>query len=204
MQHLSDENTYKKLDSCINRKIQSDLLRFLRKYKTCFTEPELKFLNDKHHEVSNFYGLPNIHKSMSIEFAISTQNSENITTFEPNVLKLRTIVGSPKCPTRKLSQVIDILLKPLLKHVKSFIRDSLDFLHKCHRDLDENTEIVAFDVISFYTSILHNFGLEGVDYFLTKYQQDLRPRCRKEFVPESANFILKTTHEHLILISICK
>ena len=29
MQHLSDENTYKKLDSCIDRKIQSDLLRFL-------------------------------------------------------------------------------------------------------------------------------------------------------------------------------
>ena len=32
MQHLLDENTYKKLDSCIDSKIQSDLLRFLRKY----------------------------------------------------------------------------------------------------------------------------------------------------------------------------
>ena len=37
MQHLSDENTYNKLDSCINGKIQSDLLRFLREYKMCFT-----------------------------------------------------------------------------------------------------------------------------------------------------------------------
>ena len=26
-------------------------------------EPEWKFLNDKHHEVSNFCGLPKIHKS---------------------------------------------------------------------------------------------------------------------------------------------
>ena len=32
MQHLSDENTYKKLDSWIDSKIQSDLSRFLRKY----------------------------------------------------------------------------------------------------------------------------------------------------------------------------
>ena len=40
MQHLSDENTNKKLDSRIDSKIQSNLLRFLRKYKMCFTEPE--------------------------------------------------------------------------------------------------------------------------------------------------------------------
>ena len=69
MQHLSDENTYKKLDSCIDSKIHSDFLRFLRTYKMCFTEPECRFLNDKHHEVSNFYGLPKIHKSMVIETA---------------------------------------------------------------------------------------------------------------------------------------
>ena len=76
MQHLLDENTCKKLD-----KIQSNLLRFLRKYKMCFIEPEWKFLNDNHHEVSNFYGLPKIHKSMIIESAINTQNSENIEIF---------------------------------------------------------------------------------------------------------------------------
>ena len=38
MHHLSDENTYKKLDSFIDSKIQSKLLRFLRKYKICFTK----------------------------------------------------------------------------------------------------------------------------------------------------------------------
>ena len=32
MQHLLNENTYKKLDTCIDSKIQSDLLRFIRKY----------------------------------------------------------------------------------------------------------------------------------------------------------------------------
>ena len=64
MQHLLDENTFKKLDSCIDTIIQSNLFRFLRKYKMCFTEPEWKFLNDKHHEVSNVYELPKIHKSV--------------------------------------------------------------------------------------------------------------------------------------------
>ena len=86
----------------------------------CFTESESKFLNDKHHEVSNFYGLPKNHKSRIIESAINTQNSEIIEIFEPNDLNLRSIVGSHKCPKRKLSRLIDTLLKPFLKHIKRF------------------------------------------------------------------------------------
>ena len=82
------ENTYKKLGSCIDSKIQSNLLRLLRKYKTYFTEPEKKFLNDKQHEGSNFYVLPKIHKSIIAESAIETQNNEIIEIFEPNDLKV--------------------------------------------------------------------------------------------------------------------
>ena len=44
----------------------------------CFTEPEWKFLNDKHHEVSNFYRLPKIHKLKTIESAINTQTVKSL------------------------------------------------------------------------------------------------------------------------------
>ena len=91
------------------QKIQSKLSRFLRQRKLFFTESEWRFLNDKHHKVSNFYGLPKIHKSKTIESAINSLNSEIIEIFESSNLELRPIVGGPKCPTRKLSQVIDIL-----------------------------------------------------------------------------------------------
>ena len=43
-----------------------------------------------------------------------TPNSKIIEMSEPNDLKLRPVVGSPKCPTGKLSQLIDILLRPFL------------------------------------------------------------------------------------------
>ena len=66
----------------------------------------------------------------------------------------------------------------------------MDFLIKCSRDVDEDTEIVIFEVISLYTSIPHEIGLEAKAYFVTKYQEDLHPRFRKEFVLKSANFIL--------------
>ena len=54
----------------------------------CFAEPECKFLNHKHNEVSSFYGQLKIHKSMNIESAINTPKSEIIQIIEPNDLKL--------------------------------------------------------------------------------------------------------------------
>ena len=60
-----------------------------------------------------------------------------------------------------------------------------------YKRCDQNTKIVTFDVISLYTSIPHEFELEDIDYFFTKYQEYLHPKFRKEFVLESANFILK-------------
>ena len=96
-----------------------------------FFQRMISSFNNKHLGVSNFYWLPKIHKSMVIESAINNQNSKMIKIFELNDLILRPIVGGPKCPMRKLSQLIDILLKPLLKRIKSFIRDSLDYLDKC-------------------------------------------------------------------------
>ena len=57
----------------------------------CFTKPERKFLNDKHHEGSNLYGLPQTQKSKIIESHINTETSKTIEIAEPNNLKLRPV-----------------------------------------------------------------------------------------------------------------
>ena len=95
------------------------------------------------------YGLPKIQKSNIIESARNAENSGIIKIFEPNDLKLTPIVGRPKCLITKLSQLIDILLRPFLKQT---------FL-KCPKEVNEHIGIVAFDVINLYTSIPHQFGL---------------------------------------------
>ena len=81
--------------------------------------------------------------------------------------------------------------------MKRFIHDSLNLLYKCSRDVHEDAEIVTFDLISLYTSIPHKFGLEAIDYFLTKYQEDLHPRFREEFDLEIANVILKKQNANI-------
>ena len=66
----------------------------------CLTEPEWNFPNGKHNELSNFYRLPKIHKSLIKESAIN-KTAKSLKFFESSDLKLRTIVGRLKCPTGK-------------------------------------------------------------------------------------------------------
>ena len=137
-----DASTYKKLDLNIDRKVYENLKNLLHKYSKCFTESKQKVLNKKSFETSNFYGLPKIHKSKFIEVAIHSQNTEVVEVREPSDLKLRSIVGGPNCSTRKRSYFLNTLLKPCLTLVKCYIRHSADFLNKCPREVDPDTEIV--------------------------------------------------------------
>ena len=145
MKHLDDASTYRKLDINIDMKVNKNLNKHLKKYDKCFTESDQKFLREKFSETSNFYNLPKIRKSKVIETAIHPQNTEVVEVREPSELKLRPIVGGPNCPTRRLSNFLDTLLKPYLKHIKSYVRNSVDVLNKCLRETDPDSKIVTFD-----------------------------------------------------------
>ena len=75
--------------------------------------------------------------------------------------------------------------------MKSYIKDSIDFLNKCDRNTNGNTGIATFDVVGLYTNIPHTFGMEAVRYFLLKYKEDIPPRFNIPFILESIDFILK-------------
>ena len=91
----------------------------------------------------------------------------------------------------EVSYFLDTLSNPYLKHVKSYIRDSADFLSECPRDVDPSTEIVTFDVTSLYTSILHEYSLKALGYFLTTFKEEMKPRFNNQFVLDAADLILK-------------
>ena len=143
---------------------------------------------------SNFNGLPKVHKSNIIQEAIQVQNSEYIKIYEPPDLTLRPIVAGPNCPTRRLSNLVDILLKPFLIHIKSYIKDNLDFLAKCSRENKWDTILTTFDVVGLYSNIPHEYGLEAIEYWLDKFPESLHPRFPKEFVLESVKFILENNN----------
>ena len=79
--------------------------------------------------------------------------------------------------------LLDILLQPYTKYVKSYIKYTKDFLQKPIENIDETSILVLFDVENLiYSNIPHNLGLEAIDYWINKYSEELPKRKGKTFI----------------------
>ena len=106
-------------------------------------------------------------------------------------LKLRPIVAGPSCHTHRLSNLIDILLRPYTKHVTSYLSDTTDFLNNFPNTIPKDTILASFDIESLYSNIPHNLGLEAVKYWIEKYPDNLNSRFSKEFILDGIKLILE-------------
>ena len=102
-------------------------------------------------KTSGFYGLPKIHKSKIICQEARVRKKPYITVFRPADLKFRPIVAGPRYPTSTLSNFVDILIKPFTLHVRSYLRDTIDFLNYLQKTIPESTILINFDVTSLYS-----------------------------------------------------
>ena len=112
----------------------------------------------------------------------------------PSDLKLRPIVAGPSSSTQRLSNLLDLILKPLCQKVPSFIRDDLDFLKYIPEKVQENTLLVSFDVISLYMNIPHDLGLEAVQFWIEKFPTETCERFSKEFILKALQIVLENNH----------
>ena len=72
---------------------------------------------------------------------------------------------SHKFWSKRLIDFADILFKPLLFKIKSFVKDDFDFLKKCDRNFTKNSKLVTFDVTILNTNMLHELGLKAIEYW---------------------------------------
>ena len=118
-------------------------------------------------------------------------NSSYIEVTDVDDLKLRPIVAGPFCLTHRLSNLLDILLRPFTKHVKSNLRDTTEFLNNLPNEVQPNTLLALFDIEALYSNIPHDLGIQAVEYWLEKYPKELRNRFSKDFVLDGIKFILE-------------
>ena len=78
------------------------------------TEKEKVYVMHFKFSSSQFHSLPMVHKSEITENVLKAENSEYIQVHCPNDLKRTAITGGPESPTQRLSEIIEILLKPQL------------------------------------------------------------------------------------------
>ncbi|CAC5412478.1 unnamed protein product [Mytilus coruscus] len=179
---VRNKSTYKSSKACIH---------LLRKV---LTDKEFDYLTNFKCKSSNFYGLPKIHKSNFIREPCKNSTSVCVNIPHTNDLKLRPIVAGPSCETHRLSNFLDILLKPILKHVPSFVRDDLDLLNHLPRTVSKDSIMVSFDVVNLYTTIPHKYGLKAIEFWLEKFPSEVPDRIEKKFIIEGIKFILQNNY----------
>lgn len=191
---LKDENYYKRLERNPKQTEKINYNRLVDKHERCLTDKEIDYLRTFEVKTSQFYGLPKVHKSKQIAEKCENSNDSYVVIGEVKDLKLRPIIAGPSCQTNRLSNLIDILLKPLVKNIPSHLKDTKDFLNKLPTSSSEETLLATFDIESLYSNINHDLGLTAVKYWLERNRGDVQARFTNEFILESLEFILKNNN----------
>lgn len=69
--------------------------------------------------------------------------------------KRSSIVAGPECETHELSNFLNFLLNLFETHLQN--------------NVEENTIIVSFDIVSLNTNIPHKHGIKAINYWLEQY-----------------------------------
>lgn len=194
---LSNSSVYEKLDENSDSKVMSKIKKLLKTHKNCLdnNDKEIKYIVDFDFKTANFYGLPKIHKSkILIEKIAQSQNSENYIEIDDIAdLSFRFITGGPIAPTSKLSEFLDILLKPFMSNIKSHVRDTTDFLNKLPTSINDNVTILTCDIKDMYNSITLDLGRKAVQYWLSNFPSLLPQRISNNFVIDALDFVLRNS-----------
>ena len=96
-------------------------------YDSILTKKEIDYLINFEFISSQVYCLPKVHKSEITKNVLNTEDSEYIHVHCPDDLKGRPISAGPKCTTQKLSNLIEVLLEPLVPNLNTYIKDDWNF-----------------------------------------------------------------------------
>ena len=169
---LTDAEVYE--ETSLDSKFLTDIIfKTLNKMKSKeeITDSNIKFLLPDDNRLARFYLLPKIHKRL-----INVPG--------------RPVVSHVGFHTEKISSFIDHHLQPLSKKVKSFIKDTNDFVCKLKniKDLPNDALMVTIDVVGLYPSIPHEEGLLAMRRALEKRESK---DVSTESLCELAEIVLK-------------
>ena len=82
----------------------------------------------------------------------------------------RPVISSVNCHTSRISEFVDYYLQPEVKKLKSYVKDTTDFMKKIEAidHVSDDSYLVSLDVRSLYTNIPHKEGIEAVKQKLKK------------------------------------
>ena len=100
----------------------------------------------------------------------------------------RPVISNSGFFTENISAFLEYHLKPLSQKVKSFIKDTNDFLKKLNelQDLPDDFILCTIDVVGLYPSIPHKEGMEAIRKALDKREN--------QTIPTESSLVKKTSY----------
>ena len=193
---LEDSKYYEKIQTYDSKEVMKKLETIVDKHGQKLTAKEADYLLSFNVKTSNFYGLPKIHKNQVINDKCKNSDSSYISVESPTDLKIRPIVAGPSCETHRISYLLDVLLKPYVDKVQSYIRDTIDFLNTIPEKVNTESILVSFDVTNLYSNIPHELGLAAIEHWIHRFPNLLNDIFPKEFVLKSLKLILENNFMH--------
>ena len=177
---LSDETVYQEIPEDPMPglfKVVSNCLRRITERDEKITKEILDFLKVEDPKLCRLYLLPKVQKRM-------------------HSVPGRPIISNSGYITENISSFLDYHLQPLAKSVKSYLKDTNDFLAKIRDlpDLPENAILCTIDVVGLYPSIPNNEGLAALKKALDKREN---PEVSTATLLDMAEVTLKNNYfEH--------
>ena len=103
--------------------------------------------------MANFYMMPKLHKSKYLQNILG-RGAEYIHLTDFNgIIEGRPIVGGPCYFTSGLSEMLDIILKPIVLQIPHIVRDSFDLINRCEKNIPDGTLLGTADIKALYTNL---------------------------------------------------
>ena len=156
---LQDINVYqpcRDLTGQIHRQVQATLCKLKGKHRKDHQWVQLQYKQllptGNSSPPARFYGLPKIHKANC---------------------PMRPIVSVCGTSTYNLAKYLIKILKVYVGHSSSFVKDSKDLMDKLQSiKLQDNEELILFDVSSLFTNIPVNQALDVINQLIIQHQTD--------------------------------
>ena len=95
------------------------------------------------------------------------KNSEYINVNKILTIEGRPIVAGPGCRTSVVSQILHVIMEPILSFIKHILKDSFDFIDRIDTKCTVNTILSTCDIKSLYTNIKHDVFIKQLNIGLT-------------------------------------
>ena len=143
--------------------------------------------------------LPKLHKSKWINEIIQKQQSKYINIEENIIVEACPIVVGPIYLTRRISEILHIIMEPSLGMISHTARDSFGFKNWLDKHCPTGTTLSTCDVKSSTTNIQHDLFYTVVEYWIEKLQKDLPllQHFNKQFILEGLSIILEFNYFYI-------